>query len=565
MNTLLKITLAVTAATFATQVAAKITFYENENFTGKSVTAEERIDKFSRHDFNDRASSAQVLGDRWEICEDAKFKGQCVILRPGRYPSLASMGLNNRVSSARAVSNNARIENHRYAPAPVAAQITFYEHDYFQGRNFATETQVGNFRRYGFDDRVSSVVVVGDRWEVCQDADFNGQCAVLRPGRYPALGAMGLNNRVSSARAVSNNAHIENHRYAPAPVAAQITFYEHDYFQGRNFATETEVGNFRQYDFNDRASSVVVVGDRWEVCQDADFNGRCTVLRPGRYPSLAAMGLNNRVSSARVLEWNERIDDNRYAPAPASAQATFYERQGFAGKSFTTTQQIVNLRNHGFNDRASSVEIAGDRWEVCEDARFGGQCMVLRPGRYPSLAAMGLNNSVSSVRIVDWNARIDDGRYAPSPVAGRDYRRRQNERLYEANVTSVRAVVGTPEQRCWVEREQVAQEQSKLNVPAAIIGGILGGILGHQVGGGSGKDIATAGGAVAGAVVGSQIGRGSSTPQERDVQRCENVPSQAKPDYWDVTYNFRGQEHRVQMTSAPGSTITVNSEGEPRS
>jgi len=466
MNTLLKITLAVIAATFATQVAAKITFYENERFTGKSITAEERIDKFSRHDFNDRASSAQVLGDRWEICEDAKFKGRCVVLRPGRYPSLASMGLNNRVSSARAVSNNARIENHRYAPAPVAAQITFYEHDYFQGRNFATEDQVGNFRRYGF---------------------------------------------------------------------------------------------------NDRASSVVVVGDRWEVCQDADFNGRCVVLRPGRYPSLAAMGLNDRVSSARVLESNARIDDDQYAPAPASAKATFYERQGFGGKSFTTTQQIVNLKRHGFNDRASSVEIAGDRWEVCEDARFGGRCAVLRPGRYPSLAAMGLNNSVSSVRIVDWNARVDDGRYAPAPVAGRDYRRRQNERLYEANVTSVRAVVGTPEQRCWVEREQVAQEQGKINIPVAIAGAIIGGILGHQVGGGRGKDIATAGGAVAGAVVGSQIGRGSSAPQERDVQRCENVPSQAKPDYWDVTYNFRGQEHSVQMTSAPGPTVTVNSEGEPRS
>ncbi len=32
-----------------------------------------------------------------------------------------------------------------------------------------------------------------------------------------------------------------------------------------------------------------------------------------------------------------------------------------------------------------------------------------------------------------------------------DYRRRENERLYEANVTYVRAVVGPPQQRCWVE------------------------------------------------------------------------------------------------------------------
>jgi uncharacterized protein YcfJ len=50
----------------------------------------------------------------------------------------------------------------------------------------------------------------------------------------------------------------------------------------------------------------------------------------------------------------------------------------------------------------------------------------------------------------------------------------------------------------------------------------------------------------------------------RDVQRCENQPNQAKPAYWDVTYNFRGQEHQVQMTSAPGATVRVNEQGEPR-
>jgi uncharacterized protein YcfJ len=42
------------------------------------------------------------------------------------------------------------------------------------------------------------------------------------------------------------------------------------------------------------------------------------------------------------------------------------------------------------------------------------------------------------------------------------------------------------------------------------------------------------------------------------------VPSQAKPDYWDVTYTFRGQEHHVQMVTPPGRTITVNRLGEPR-
>ena len=164
------------------------------------------------------------------------------------------------------------------------------------------------------------------------------------------------------------------------------------------------------------------------------------------------------------------------------------------------------------------------------------------------------------------NARIDDQRYAPAPVAVYDDHRRNNERLYQANVTSVRAVVGPPEQRCWIEREQVVQDRGGANVPAAIVGAVIGGVLGHQIGGGRGQDIATAGGAVAGAAIGANIGRdgGGQQVHTQDVQRCASVPSQGRPDYWDVTYNFRGQEHRVQMTAPPGPTVTVNGQGEPR-
>src|SRR6185369_12830099 len=102
------------------------------------------------------------------------------------------------------------------------------------------------------------------------------------------------------------------------------------------------------------------------------------------------------------------------------------------------------------------------------------------------------------------------------------------------------------------------------NVGGAIVGGVIGGILGHQVGKGSGRDAATAGGAVAGAAIGANQGGGSTGgPVYGDVQRCENVTS-TTPAYWDVTYVFRGLEHRIQMASAPGPTIAVNGNGEPR-
>lgn len=156
--------------------------------------------------------------------------------------------------------------------------------------------------------------------------------------------------------------------------------------------------------------------------------------------------------------------------------------------------------------------------------------------------------------------------YTPPSAPLPDYRRRSNEALYQAPVMSVRAVMGEPQQRCWLEREEVVQAPRPSNVPGAIVGGILGGILGHQIGSGSGRDLARIGGAVAGAAIGSGIGsdRYPDTPLTQDVQRCASIPGSAVPAYWDVTYIFQDITHRLQLTDPPGRTIWVNAQGEPR-
>ncbi len=157
---------------------------------------------------------------------------------------------------------------------------------------------------------------------------------------------------------------------------------------------------------------------------------------------------------------------------------------------------------------------------------------------------------------------MPDAAVAAPPVA---YRVVPAGRYFVVPVMSVRAVVGPPEQRCWVERQQVVEERSDApNVPGAIAGAVIGGVLGHQIGGGRGKDIATVGGAVAGAAVGANVGRGGTQVYSQDVQRCRTAGRRARPEYWDVTYRFRGMLHRAQLAAPPGSTITVNANGEPR-
>ena len=243
----------------------------------------------------------------------------------------------------------------------------------------------------------------------------------------------------------------------------------------------------------------------------------------------------------------------------AGAQVTLYSGEGFHGRQFDVDRPMWNLDRTEFNDRASSAVVQGGDWQVCEDARFAGRCVILRPGEYPSLDRMGMNDRISSVRPVGGNSAQYQ---APQQAYGYQQQQggyQQQQGGYQQQQGEARAVVGPPEQRCWVERERV---EGGANVPGAIVGGIVGGVLGHQIGGGRGRDVATAGGAVAGAAVGANVGRGGGYNQ--DVQRCENVSQNVRPDYWDVTYEFRGQEHRAQFSSPPGRTITVNEYGEPR-
>jgi len=340
---------------------------------------------------------------------------------------------------------------------------------------------------------------------------------------------------------------------------ADVTFYEYDNYSGRAFTVHDPIDNFQRGGFNDRAASVVVTGRPWEVCDDAGFRGHCYILRPGNYPSLGSMGLNDRISSARWVDRNGQFAPDRWAPQPLPGQVTFYERDNFRGPSFSTTSDIRNLREVGFNDRASSLVVVGDRWEACDDRGYRGHCVYLRPGNYPNLEAMGMGNSITSVRMMPADQPVADTGWAPPAPPAYDARRRPQEQLFQAQVIATRAVYGTPTQRCWVEQAEVRDNRNQ--VGGTVIGGILGGILGHQVARGHG---AVAAGAIGGALVGNAIGSANSGTRIEDVQRCSTEPASGPPQFWDTVYTFNSVEHHVQTTAPAGATILVNQYGEPR-
>jgi uncharacterized protein YcfJ len=202
------------------------------------------------------------------------------------------------------------------AAGDASAAITLFGHDGFHGRRVTLTQPAPDFRQFEFNDRASSVIVDGEPWEVCQDVGFRNRCAILVPGNYPDLAAVGLGDRLSSARPARREA-------PPPPVVeappADIVFYEHPGFHGRALPVDGSIDNLQEVGFNDRASSVIVLDGRWEVCEHAGFNGRCMILRPGRYPDLRATGLDDQLSSVRRVHRDARFDDARYAPPPLPA------------------------------------------------------------------------------------------------------------------------------------------------------------------------------------------------------------------------------------------------------
>ena len=170
--------------------------------------------------------------------------------------------------------------------------------------------------------------------------------------------------------------------------AAQVTFYEHYAFQGRSFDTGSPIGNLERFGF-DGASSVVVGGGQWELCEGPGFSGRCVLVSPGRYPSYGIIGLNGRIASARAVMAEPPAPVTRVEPpvVPGPVHITLYGRENFDGHAISVDRAIGDLEQLDFEQRASSVIVQGGAWEVCDDVRFGGRCMILQPGRYPSLAA----------------------------------------------------------------------------------------------------------------------------------------------------------------------------------
>jgi hypothetical protein len=180
-RTVLAVALLAAAATAS---AAEITLFGRDNFTGRRLRANDTIANLANSGFNDRATSAIVRDGVWQLCDDAYFRGRCVSLQPGRYPSLREIGLDNRISSVREIGD--------WGPPPRpggggpggpghggwggGSRAILYSNPDFHGERYVVEgNMLPDLANTGFNDRAQSLRV----------EPATGSSAAMRDSRAP--------------------------------------------------------------------------------------------------------------------------------------------------------------------------------------------------------------------------------------------------------------------------------------------------------------------------------------------------------------------------------------------
>ncbi|MCC6196495.1 MAG: beta/gamma crystallin family protein [Burkholderiales bacterium] len=292
--------------------AQEIVLYQNENFDGPRYSASGAVPDLAPTGFNDRASSVTIRGSSFQLCADSYYRGQCITLGPGDYPSLGRMGLGNAISSMRDVGWHGGGSGGG-GGGPGAGAIVFYESPGQTGRSYALSGALPNFSGTGFNDRASSAVINSGTWQICSDADYQGSCEIFNPGSHGNLGS--VTGRVSSARPYPSGGGGGNWGGGGGGnwgggQQTRVVLYEGANFQGRAYTVDSDVlPNLDGTGFNDRASSIRVERGYWMFCTDANFLGDCRTFGPGDYPTLS--WFSNRISSGRRIS-----NDYPYNAAP---------------------------------------------------------------------------------------------------------------------------------------------------------------------------------------------------------------------------------------------------------
>lgn len=285
------------------QQAAGLMLFSGENYYGETREVFEPVYSLNDYYFNDVPRSVAVLSGAWELCEHADFTGRCVFVRDD-IPDLGWYGLEHEISSARPI--------YEYTEA---------QHGLMFVRDQSGYIRYADSTRYGYDD-YSYGYGASTRISIYH----YGYSPTYRSYGYydPHLGYGPYGfawTRHGVNRNYGHGYHREHYRDVRGHYGAKkgaVTLYTDAYGRGASLGLNRGVADLSPYRFNDSVSSVNIRSGKWEVCEHANFRGRCQVIDASTN-RLNGIRLNDNISSIRPVgdysrgdgAWGGHRDGNR--------------------------------------------------------------------------------------------------------------------------------------------------------------------------------------------------------------------------------------------------------------
>jgi hypothetical protein len=235
----------------------------------------------------------------------------------------------------------------------------------------------------------------GETWQVCTAPNYGGRCRIFSSAVIN-MHDIGWNDVVMSVRRLSGSGYgtqpQETGRALPPPTG--LEFYAGTNYTGSRVVLREATNDLRMHDFNDRPMSVrVPPNEAWEVCVHIDYD-QCRVIT-NDIPDLTDIGLAKTITAAR--------------PVTQGRNRGFYQGRGqqkqletprlivFEGANFTGRRVTVNEERTSLLGNAASVQVVGGRWQLCDRANFGGNCVVITDD-VANVGDLNLRGRVASLR-----------------------------------------------------------------------------------------------------------------------------------------------------------------------
>ncbi|MEZ5999923.1 beta/gamma crystallin-related protein [Hyphomonas sp.] len=274
--------------------------YSGVNYSGEVREIYDPIHALPNLHFNDRARSIAVLAGQWEVCQHSDFTGRCVFLRYD-VPDLAWYGMDGEISSVRPVYEYTDAEHGLMFLRDENGYIRYvddeqYGYDtYSYGYGASTSIQVyhygysPDYRHYGYYDPRLGYDPYGFGWYGYSQPYYSS--THYRRERPPLRGHYGARD-------------------------AAVTLYTDSYDRGASLGLNRGIRDLSRYRFNDNVSSIQIRSGQWEVCEHANFQGRCQIV-DASVDKLNGLRLNDNISSIRPVgstghdRWDRHERDGR--------------------------------------------------------------------------------------------------------------------------------------------------------------------------------------------------------------------------------------------------------------